>query len=150
MGAAQLGVAEGDVVRVESPRGAIEVRARVRQVMPGAGFAPFHFSSWDLDSTAPAAQSRQANELTMMVWDPVKQPYFQTAACRVTKVRDGNGATPEPTTAASAPAAAGLPPTRGGSPTVSVRVQPTPHHPNDPALGSDAPDPTTTIAGRSS
>ena len=33
----------GRLVRVESPRGAIEVRARVGQVMPGAVFAPFHY-----------------------------------------------------------------------------------------------------------
>ena len=31
----------------------------------------------------------------MTVWDPVsKQPYFKTAACRVTKVRDGDGPGP--------------------------------------------------------
>ena len=36
-------------MRVESPRGAIEVRARVGQVMPGAVFAPFHYGHWDPD-----------------------------------------------------------------------------------------------------
>ena len=102
-----LGVAEGDWVRVESPRGAIEVRARIGRVMPGAVFAPFHYGHWDPDGLAPDAPHRLANELTMTVWDPVsKQPSFKTAACRVTKVRDGDGTSPAPTTTASAPAGA--------------------------------------------
>jgi anaerobic selenocysteine-containing dehydrogenase len=104
------GICEGDWVRVESPRGAIEVRARIGHVMPGAVFAPFHYGHWDPDDLAPDARdapdagSRLANELTMTVWDPVsKQPYFKTAACTITKVRDGDGPAPAPTTTASAP-----------------------------------------------
>ncbi|AGL16274.1 molybdopterin oxidoreductase family protein [Actinoplanes sp. N902-109] len=129
----RLGIAEGDVVRVESPRGAIEVRARVGRVMPGAVFAPFHYGSWDLDGVGPGEQKRQANELTMTVWDPVsKQPYFKTAACRVVKVRDGDGPAPAPTTAASAPASAPVPATAGGAATVS-RLVDTPDYLNDPA-----------------
>lgn len=90
--AADHHIAEGDLVRVESPRGSIEVKARIGQVMPGAVFAPFHYGSWDLDLLNPADHRRQANELTMTVWDPVsKQPYFKTAACRISKVRDGDG-----------------------------------------------------------
>jgi len=86
-----LGVREGDWVRVESPRGAIEVRARVGAVMPGAVFAPFHYGRWDPTGAAEDADSRQANELTMTIWDPVsKQPYFKTAACRVTRLRAGD------------------------------------------------------------
>ena len=59
------GIAEGDWVRVESPRGAIEVRARVGDVMEGAVFAPFHYGHWEPaasvggghdDATAPARQ----------------------------------------------------------------------------------------------
>ncbi|MEV8378787.1 molybdopterin oxidoreductase family protein [Kribbella sp. NPDC056861] len=131
--AARLGITEGDVVQVESPRGAIEVQARVGQVMKGAVFAPFHYGSWDLDDPKPGHQSRQANELTMTVWDPVsKQPYFKTAACRVTKVRDSDNPSPAPTTAASAPAGDGVPPTMGGSPTITRQVK-TPRYPNDPA-----------------
>ena len=100
-----LGVVEGDWVRVESPRGAITVRARIGQVMPGAVFAPFHYGHYDPTGTAPDAEHRQANELTMTVWDPVsKQPYFKTAACRVVKVADGDGQSPAPTNTASAPA----------------------------------------------
>jgi anaerobic selenocysteine-containing dehydrogenase len=132
--AADLNIAEGDVVRIESSRDAIEVKARVGQVMPGAVFAPFHYGTWDLDQDAPDGGHRQANELTMTVWDPVsKQPYFKTAACRVTKIRDGDGPSAAPTTAASTPALPGtVPPTAGGAPTVSLQV-PTPVYPNDPA-----------------
>lgn len=146
-----LGIAEGDVVRVESPRGAIEVQARVGQVMPGAVFAPFHYGSWDLDGVAPDDQHRQANELTMTVWDPVsKQPYFKTAACRVTRVGAGDGPAPAPTTTASAPARKGdVPDTAGGRPTSSDVLAETPSYPNDPSLGTAHPAPTTTIAGRS-
>jgi anaerobic selenocysteine-containing dehydrogenase len=151
--AERLGITEGDVVRVESPRGAIEVKARVGHIMPGAVFAPFHYGSWDLDGVTPAGQSRQANELTMTVWDPVsKQPYFKTAACRVTKVRDGEGASPAPTTAASAPvssAAGAVPATEGGAATSTTVLGDTPNYPNDPAAGTDAPAPAATIAGGS-
>jgi anaerobic selenocysteine-containing dehydrogenase len=101
-----LGITEGDVVRVESPRGQIEVPARVGEVMQGAVFAPFHYGSWQPGEGVGTGPGRgQANELTMTVWDPVsKQPYFKTAACRVTKVRDGDGPSPAPMTTASRPA----------------------------------------------
>ena len=144
----RYGISEGDVVRVESPRGAIEVKARLGQVMPGAVFAPFHYGSWDLDDVRPANQKRQANELTMTVWDPVsKQPYFKTAACRITKITNGDGPSPAPTTAASAPARGDVPPTQGGSDTTSQIVD-TPRYPNDPSQGTAGPAPTETIAGR--
>jgi anaerobic selenocysteine-containing dehydrogenase len=149
--AERLGIEEGDIVRVESPRGAIEVRARVGHVMPGAVFAPFHYGSWDLADPTAAEPRRAANELTMTVWDPVsKQPYFKTAACRVTKVRTGDGPAPAPTTTASAPAAGGVAPTRGGDPTTATILDRTPVYPQDPSLGTDRPAPTTTIAGRRS
>jgi predicted molibdopterin-dependent oxidoreductase YjgC len=129
-----LGIVEGDWVRVESPRGAIEVRARVGQVMEGAVFAPFHYGHWDPDGDTPDAERRLANELTMTVWDPVsKQPYFKTAACRVTKLRDGDGTSPAPTTAASAPARARVPATAGGAPTSSSVLPQTPRYPLDPS-----------------
>jgi anaerobic selenocysteine-containing dehydrogenase len=138
--AVELGVAEGDWVRVESPRGAIEVRARIGPVMPGAVFAPFHYGHYDPDGTAADAAHRQANELTMTVWDPVsKQPLFKTAACRVVKVRDGDGAAPAPTTTASAPdpaSAGAVPPTGGGAPTTSTVLDETPTYPLDPAGGA--------------
>ena len=133
-----LGISEGDWVRVESPRGAIEVRARIGRVMEGAVFAPFHYGHWDPDELAPETDHRLANELTMTVWDPVsKQPYFKTAACRVTKVRDGDGPSPAPTTTASAPAlpaddgesqpAHETPPPPPGPPSTSHVLEHVPH-----------------------
>ena len=78
------GIHDGDWVDVRSPRGAIRVRARIGPVMAGAVFAPFHYGRWDPTGLAPDAEHRQANELTMTVWDPVsKQPTFKTAACEV-------------------------------------------------------------------
>jgi anaerobic selenocysteine-containing dehydrogenase len=127
-------ISEGDVVRVESPRGAIEVQARVGSVMPGAVFAPFHYGTWDLADVTADGLSGQANELTMTVWDPVsKQPYFKTAACRVIKVRDGDGPSKAPTTAASAPTAADVPRTQGGEATTSDVLAETPNYPLDPS-----------------
>jgi len=132
--ASRLGLAEGDVVRVESPRGAIEVKARVGAVTPGAVFAPFHYGTWDLEELAADALTGEANELTMTVWDPVsKQPYFKTAACRVVKVRDGDGPSKAPTTGASAPVASAVPPTEGGEPTESRLLEQVPHYLLDPA-----------------
>ena len=98
--AEKYGITEGDLVRVESPRGAIEVPARIGQVMVGAVFAPFHYGTFDLDhlDPHPAGGARQANELTMTIWDPVsKQPYFKTAACRISKTSADTpqGAEPE-------------------------------------------------------
>ncbi len=147
--ARRLGIDEGDVVRVESPRGAIEVKARVGHIMAGAVFAPFHYGSWDLDGVTPEGQHRQANELTMTMWDPVsKQPYFKTAACRVVRVRAGDGPSPAPTTTASQPAVASAGSTGGGDPTSSTVLDELPAYPNDPAVGTAGSAPATTIAGR--
>ncbi len=131
--AAERGIEEGDWVRVSSPRGAIEVRARVGDVMEGAVFAPFHYGHWDPDGT-PDADHRQANELTMTVWDPVsKQPTFKTAACQVVLLRRGDGPAPAPTTTASAPStqrparpSRRPPQTAGGEPTASTVLAETP------------------------
>ena len=72
--AARLGVAEGDVVRVESRRGAIQVPARITGIDPGTVFVPFHYAD------------QAANELTLTAWDPVsKQPQFKAAAVRVAR-----------------------------------------------------------------
>jgi anaerobic selenocysteine-containing dehydrogenase len=142
--AGERGIEEGDWVRVESPRGSIEVRARIGQVMPGADFAPFHYGRWDPATLGGVddADHRTANELTMTVWDPVsKQPIFKTAACQVTRVRAGDGPAPAPTTGASAPADRGTGPgrrprpTRGGGPTTSSVLDETPAYPLDPAQG---------------
>jgi len=70
--AAKLGIHEGETVRVESPRGAIEAPARLCGIRPGVVFVPFHYAD------------HPANELTITGWDPVsKQPIFKVAAVRV-------------------------------------------------------------------
>jgi anaerobic selenocysteine-containing dehydrogenase len=148
--AAALGIAEGDQVAVESPRGRIEVRARIGRVRPGAVFAPFHYGYWDIDAAGPdGGPARDANELTMTVWDPVsKQPLFKTAACRVSRIGDATGPAPAPTTAASAPAdGQRVPATAGGEPTTTDVLTSTPDYLNDPSSGTGSPAPAGTIAG---
>jgi ferredoxin-nitrate reductase len=80
--AGPLGIDEGDRVRIESPRGAIEAPARVTDIRPGVVFVPFHYGYWDVDGS----RGRAANELTITAWDPVsKQPIFKVAAVRLAK-----------------------------------------------------------------
>jgi ferredoxin-nitrate reductase len=75
--AAELGIGDGDVVRVESRRGAVEVTARCNGNRPGTLFLPFHYGDPD---TA-------ANGLTPTSWDPVsKQPHFKSGTARVARV----------------------------------------------------------------
>ncbi len=106
--AKRLGVEEGDTVRVESPRGHLEAKARVSSIREGVVFAPFHYGYFDQDGgDGPNGHARAANELTVTQWDPVsKQPVFKVAAVKVTKVADNTDGqvAPAPTTAASAPA----------------------------------------------
>jgi anaerobic selenocysteine-containing dehydrogenase len=86
--AARLGIGEGDLARVESPRGAVEARARLCGIRPGVVFVPFHYGYWD----AGSERMRAANELTMTTWDPVsKQPIFKVAAVLVTRVAGSGG-----------------------------------------------------------
>jgi anaerobic selenocysteine-containing dehydrogenase len=76
-----IGVADGDVVRVRSPRGTIEGPARLGAIRPGLVFVPFHYGYWDGDD---GTTRRAANELTITAWDPVsKQPLFKVAAVAV-------------------------------------------------------------------
>jgi hypothetical protein len=105
-------------------------------------FAPFHYGHWDPDDLTPEpdADHRTANELTMTVWDPVsKQPSFKTAACRVTRLRAGDGPAPAPTNTASAPVSggdaveAGVLATGGGAPTSSHVLTEAPHYALDPS-----------------
>lgn len=99
--AERLGIAEGDVVEVASPRGLIHAQARVSGIREGAAFVPFHYGYWDADDH----QARAANELTMTRWDPVsRQPIFKTGAAKLTKVADGDERAPAPMTTASEPA----------------------------------------------
>jgi anaerobic selenocysteine-containing dehydrogenase len=115
--AERLGIREGDLVRVESPRGAIEAKARVTGMRAGVVFAPFHFGYWDeADGARPDGRARAANELTISDWDPVsKQPLFKVAVVRLEKIASANGRpAPAPTTTASEPLGDGIAPTSGG------------------------------------
>jgi predicted molibdopterin-dependent oxidoreductase YjgC len=104
--ATRLGVVEGDLVRVESPRGAVEAPARVGRGRDGVVFVPFHYGYWDTPAgRAPDGHPRAANELTMTEWDPVsKQPLHKIAAARVTRLAPGDRSAGAPTTGGSAPA----------------------------------------------
>jgi anaerobic selenocysteine-containing dehydrogenase len=91
--AARLGIADGDLVAVESPRGRLEAPARLTGIREGVVFVPFHYGYWDEpDGSEPNGRARAANELTITRWDPVsKQPIYKTAAVRVERVADGDG-----------------------------------------------------------
>jgi anaerobic selenocysteine-containing dehydrogenase len=110
-----LGISEGDLVRVSSRRGTIEVPVRISGIRPGSVFAPFHYGYWDAGGV-PGEHPTAANELTLTEWDPVsKQPVFKNAAVRVERIGDAAGPAPAPTTTASRPReAARVPATRGG------------------------------------
>lgn len=112
--AERLGISEGDLVRVTSRRGWLEVPARVGDIRPGTVFAPFHYGYWDAGGSSGQHPSA-ANELTITEWDPVsKQPVFKNAAVQVERTAAGTGPAPAPTTTASRPATTKLPETRGG------------------------------------
>ncbi|GIF77421.1 molybdopterin oxidoreductase family protein [Asanoa siamensis] len=84
--AGPAGIAEGDRVRIESPRGAVVAPARLTGVRPGVVFIPFHYGWWD---TVGEPHDRAANELTLTAWDPVsKQPLFKSGAVRVARTED--------------------------------------------------------------
>jgi anaerobic selenocysteine-containing dehydrogenase len=105
--AERLGIHEGDWVGVESPRGRLEVRARVTDIRQGVVFVPFHYGYWDKDRGAPNGRPRAANELTITEYDPVsKQPIYKVSAVRVERLAAGEGPAPAPANTASAPAGA--------------------------------------------
>lgn len=116
--AAKVDISEGDLVRVESPRGAMEALARVSPIKEGMLFAPFHFGYFDTsDGRAPNGSARAANELTITAWDPVsKQPYFKHAAVSLRLVEKRHKPSAAPTTTASAPTSDAVGPTTGGGP----------------------------------
>jgi len=114
--AAAEGVAEGDVLEVATPRGAVVAKLRISGIRRGVVFLPFHYGYWDTPAGAePDTRGRAANELTITDWDAVsKQPLFKTAAARVTRVSAADGPSPAPTTTASRPVGDGVPETVGG------------------------------------
>jgi anaerobic selenocysteine-containing dehydrogenase len=109
------GWGEGDLLRVTTPRGEVTARLRISGIRDGVLFLPFHYGYWDTDETdGPNGHDRAANELTPTDWDPAsKQPIFKTAAAAVVRVAAAGGVpAPAPTTTASRPLTAGVPPTR--------------------------------------
>ena len=76
--AARLGIADGDVVRVETRRGSIEVPAQiVRTIRPDTVFVPYHWPG-----------KKSANLLTNRALDPIsKIPEYKVCACRIERVR---------------------------------------------------------------
>jgi anaerobic selenocysteine-containing dehydrogenase len=80
--AGRLKICTGDRLRIGSRRGAVEVEARVGDIVPGHLFLPFHYGDWD-----SREGHRAANELTITDWDAVsKQPNFKFAAVWIQKV----------------------------------------------------------------
>jgi anaerobic selenocysteine-containing dehydrogenase len=87
--AAELGVADADLVEIISPRGRLRAHARVTDIRPGVVFVPFHYGYWDTTGAEPkpGQPGRAANEVVITDWDPVsKQPLFKTSAARLEKV----------------------------------------------------------------
>ncbi|MFF3322605.1 molybdopterin oxidoreductase family protein [Streptomyces sp. NPDC002889] len=113
--AAACGADEGDLVEVATPRGRVRARVRITAIRSGVVFLPFHYGYWDTpDRRGPGPVARAANELTATDWDPAsKQPLFKTSTARLTLVRHQQGASAAPTTAAAAPVAQDVAPTRG-------------------------------------
>lgn len=119
--ATKFGIAEGDVVRISSPRGALEARARITDIRPGVLFVPFHYGYWD-EPDDERGHRRAANEVTITDWDPAsKQPIFKTAAARLERLTAAHGhPAPAPTTAASAPTSSGIAATAGGDAALAI------------------------------
>jgi len=76
--AASLGIHDGEIVRVASRRGFLELPAHVvATIRPDTVFIPYH---WPGD--------RSANRLTVRAYDPIAGiPEFKVAAVRVEKLR---------------------------------------------------------------
>jgi nitrate reductase NapA len=93
--AADLGVEDGDKVRVITRRGSLEARAQVGTnslVKPARNNVPrgYMFGPWNLsvaDSADPKKNKWLANGITSRVWDPVSgQVDFKKSACRIEKI----------------------------------------------------------------
>ncbi|PPK66641.1 molybdopterin dinucleotide binding protein [Actinokineospora auranticolor] len=78
-------LAEGDLVEIRSPRGAIRAKARIGGIRQGVLFVPFHYGYWD---DPDGNGHRAGNELTRTDWDPVsKQPLFKASAAALARCR---------------------------------------------------------------
>ena len=78
--AATLGIKTGDLVRVESRRGSVELAALVVQsIRPDTVFIPYHWPG-----------EKSANRLTIQALDPIsKIPEYKVCAVRVKKAGEG-------------------------------------------------------------
>jgi anaerobic selenocysteine-containing dehydrogenase len=105
--ARELGIEEGDLAEVTSPRGAVRARVRVTAMRRGVLFLPFHYGYWDVPGGGAdgGGPHRAANEATVTDWDPVsKQPLFKTCAAGIRLLARGDGTpAPAPANTASAP-----------------------------------------------
>jgi len=79
--ASALGIADGDMIKVVSRRGAVTAKAKVTDVSPvGVVFMTFHFAE------------SPTNQLTSPALDPVsKIPEFKVCAVRIEKVISSSG-----------------------------------------------------------
>jgi anaerobic selenocysteine-containing dehydrogenase len=137
-----LGMAEGDLAEVSSPRGTVRARVRVSAMRPGVLFLPFHYGYWDVPGGAEGADGgrRAANEATITDWDPAsKQPLFKTCAAGIRLVSRGDGTpAPAPAITASAPVTTLSPAAPAASPAVPASAAgPATAH---PAHGAGAPE----------
>jgi anaerobic selenocysteine-containing dehydrogenase len=123
--AEKLGIREGDVLEIRSPRGAVRAPTRISGIRQGVVFMPFHYGYWDAEPTE-SDPSRAANELTRTAWDPVsKQPTYKVTAVSLTKVADGGGTpAPAPTVGGPAPVVESVAPTRGGPAATAISMRP--------------------------
>ncbi|HIG40060.1 MAG: molybdopterin-dependent oxidoreductase [bacterium] len=93
--ASDLGIKDGDKVKVITRRGSLEARAQVGTnslVKPARNNVPrgYMFGPWNLsvaDSADPKKNKWLANGISSRVWDPVSgQVDFKKLACRIEKV----------------------------------------------------------------
>ncbi len=93
--AKDLGIKDGDKVRVITRRGCLEARAQVGNnslVKPARNNVPrgYMFGPWNLsvaDSADPKKNKWLANAVTSRVWDPVSgQVDFKKSACRIERI----------------------------------------------------------------
>ena len=93
--AKDLGIKDGDKVRVVTRRGSLEARAQVGKnslVKPARNNVPrgYMFGPWNLsvaDSAVPEKNKWLANRVTNRVWDPVSgQVDFKKSAARIEKI----------------------------------------------------------------
>jgi len=93
--AKDLGILDGEWVRVVTRRGSLEAKAQVgtnSMVKPARNNVPrgYMFGPWNLsvaDSADPKKNKWLANGITSRVWDPVSgQVDFKKSACRIEKI----------------------------------------------------------------